>query len=285
MVTVAVETIQGSIGEEFAGSSPDGAMSLWWLGQAGFAIRVGNSRVLIDPYLSDSLAAKYAGKDFSHTRLMPTPLSVEQLPPLAAVLCSHAHGDHMDPATLPAIAASQPACRFIVPAAEASQASQRGVPADRMLAVNAGDSVDLGGLAVHVVPAAHEELKVNARGEHHFLGFILRGAGVSVYHSGDTIPFAGQADLLAANGVDVALLPVNGRDEDRTRRGVIGNMTLQEAADLCRSGGVGVLIPHHFGMFQFNTIAPQDLVRQVAGLDKRLRCLVPDVKHRFTIHP
>jgi L-ascorbate metabolism protein UlaG (beta-lactamase superfamily) len=285
MVTVAVETIQGSIGEEFAEASPDGATTLWWLGQAGFALRVGNCRVLIDPYLSDSLAAKYAGKDFPHTRMMPTPVSTEQLPALAAVLCSHAHSDHMDPGTLPAIAAGQPACRFIVPAAEISLAAERGVPADRMLAVNVGDSVDLGGLAVHVVPAAHEELKVNAKGEHHFLGFILRGAGVSVYHSGDTIPFAGQAGLLAAHGVDVALLPVNGRDEHRTRRGVIGNMTLQEAADLCLAGGVGVLIPHHFGMFEFNTVAPQVLRRQVAGLDQRLRCLVPDVKHRFTLHP
>ena len=35
--------------------------SLYWLGQAGFVLDIGAHRLLIDPYLSDSLAAKYAG--------------------------------------------------------------------------------------------------------------------------------------------------------------------------------------------------------------------------------
>ena len=33
---------------------------LWWLGQSGFLLQWKGKRVLIDPYLSDSLTKKYA---------------------------------------------------------------------------------------------------------------------------------------------------------------------------------------------------------------------------------
>ena len=38
-----------------------------WLGQAGFLIRWREFRLVIDPYLSDSLATKYRGTRFPHT--------------------------------------------------------------------------------------------------------------------------------------------------------------------------------------------------------------------------
>ena len=34
---------------------------LWWLGQSGYMLLWNGKRVLLDPYLSDSLTAKYAG--------------------------------------------------------------------------------------------------------------------------------------------------------------------------------------------------------------------------------
>jgi L-ascorbate metabolism protein UlaG (beta-lactamase superfamily) len=284
MVEVVVEPMERSVAEDFAKDSTDAStMVLWWLGQAGFALRAGRCRLLIDPYLSDSLAGKYAGTEFPHQRMMPPPILADQLPPLDAVLCSHAHSDHMDPGTLPVVAARHPACRFIVPAAEAAVALQRSVPADRMTPVNAGDTVEVVGVEVQVVPAAHEHIKVNAKGEHHHLGFILRYAGVVVYHSGDTLPFDGLADLLRSRGVDVALLPVNGRDEHRTSRGVVGNMTLEEAIELCLNAGIGAMIPHHFGMFEFNTIDPRLLRTRAAELDARLLCVLPDARHRFIV--
>jgi L-ascorbate metabolism protein UlaG (beta-lactamase superfamily) len=284
MVSIAVESMEGCLAEELAGPSPTAwAMTLWWLGQAGFAVRCGDSRLLIDPYLSDFLSRKYAGKEFPHVRMTPAPVSPQELPGLDAVLCSHAHSDHMDPGTLPVVAACHPICRFMAPRAEAAAALERGVPEDRMVAADAGETADLGGMEIHVLPAAHEELKVNGKGEHLYLGFVLRYAGMAVYHSGDTVPFDGLAGLLRAPGVGVALLPVNGRDEYRSRRGVAGNMTLDEAIDLPLNAGIRVLIPHHFGMFEFNTTAPQFLRHRAAQLGARLRCLVPDLQHRFAI--
>ena len=44
-------------------------------------------------------------------------------------------------------------------------------------------------------------------------------------------------------GVEVALLPINGRDEEREARGIVGNMDAVEAVELALAIGASVLAP------------------------------------------
>jgi L-ascorbate metabolism protein UlaG (beta-lactamase superfamily) len=260
-----------------------GSMALAWLGQAGFALRFDALRLLVDPYLSDSLARKYRGTRYDHARLMPAPIRPDEITDLDFVLCSHRHSDHMDPGSLPALAANNPRCRFVAPAAERAAATAAGIPPDRAEWVNASQAVALAtDAALHLTPAAHEEFKINERGEHHFLGFILRLGKVVLYHSGDTVPFAGQLDAVRNHSTAVALLPVNGRDEIRKSHGVPGNMTFEEALALCLAAGVKWLIPHHFGMFDFNTVDRRELEMKAAA-SQMVRCLVPSVNDWYAI--
>lgn len=235
-----------------------------WLGQAGFAVRGGGQLLLIDSYLSDHLAIKYRGTDKPHVRLMPPPWRADELRGLTAVLCTHRHGDHMDPVALPVLAQKNPHCRFIVPRAEWVNAP---VPATGM---NAEETLQLDGVAITAIASAHEELKVNDHGEHHFLGYIVRVAGKTIYHSGDCVLYAGLSERLAREKIDVALLPVNGRG-----KGVPGNFTFDEAVALCRAADIARLVPHHFSMFAFNTIPVADLEQQAAETRHPPRVLVP----------
>ena len=153
-----------------------------------------------------------------------------------------------------------------------------GIPRERIELVNASQTMKLAGEAeLHILPAAHEEFETNERGEHHFLGFILRLGNIVLYHSGDTVPFAGQREALKTHSVRVALLPVNGRDEIRRSNGIAGNMTIAEALDLCVAAGVEWMIPHHFGMFDFNTVDQPELERQAAAA-KVVKCVLPRIE-------
>jgi len=257
---------------------PGGTIALAWLGQAGFALRTPGALLLIDPYLSDSLAVKYRGREFPHRRMMPVPVEPEALNAVAWVLCTHGHGDHMDPGTLPAIASASPRCRFLVPRAEIARAEQIGLPKTRTFGVGAGERRPLGArIEALAVAAAHETIDTDDRGHSRYLGFVLRIGPLAIYHSGDTVPYDGLAERIGAAGIDLALLPVNGRDEHRRSRGVLGNMTFDEAAELCRAAGVPWMLAHHFGMFDFNTVAPDELRRRAAGLPAPPRCIVPDL--------
>ncbi|XTZ14093.1 MBL fold metallo-hydrolase [Micromonospora echinospora] len=232
-----------------------------WLGQAGFWLTAtgsdGDAHLLVDPYLSDSLARKYAGTTFPHVRMLPAPVAPADLPPLRAVLCSHAHTDHMDPDTLTPLMAAQPDLRLACPRAVLDEAQRRSrATLSRIDALADGDRIDYGPFTVTAVPAAHEERVRDGNGDDHFLGYVVEAGGVRVYHSGDCAPWEGQAERLATLAVDVALLPVNGRDAHRLAHGVPGNFDFAEAVDLCARAGIDTLVPHHWGMFAFNTVDP-----------------------------
>lgn len=258
MSALAVHPFSRPLAQELARPQTSG-VSLFWLGQAGFAIRMPAGLTLIDPYLSDSLAEKYRGKAFSHERMMPPPVTVDELGRVDVVLVTHHHTDHMDPETLAPIARSNPGCRFVVPRASIDEAERRiAVGADRLIAIDAGESVaPLPGCTVTATRAAHETLERSAAGHHRFLGYVVDAGGARLYHSGDTVPFEGQVSEVAALGPELALLPVNGRRKELSDAGIAGNLTLTEACDLSAQIGASDLIAHHYGMFAFNTLEPE----------------------------
>lgn len=267
-----------------AEAGPD-EVTLWWLGQAGFALRHRDRLILIDPYLSDTLAEKYRGKLFPHRRTHPAPVAPEAIRGAGAVLCTHGHTDHMDPGTIRALLPHNDP-RFVVPRAERARALERGVPATRLTGTNAGERVELeGGITVEAVPAAHERLDQDGNGDHRFLGYVLTIGGVRIYHSGDCVPYDGQPELLRALRPDVALLPVNGRDRHRADNGVPGNFTVREAAELCEAAGIPHLLCHHFGLFDFNTVDPEDTRDHLRRRTTPLTWTVPRVGDAHILTP
>jgi len=253
-----------------------GGCLLSWLGQAGFVIRDARLALVIDAYLSDSLAKKYRNSTFPHIRLMPAPIAPERLAPIGVVLCTHAHTDHMDPETVSVLAERNPHARFVVPRACRETALARGIPGDRVITVNAGERVQVASeLAVRALASAHEELLTDERGNHQYLGYVMEFGDAVIYHSGDCVPYPGIADQLAELTIDLAILPVNGRDDHRRRNGVPGNFTFSEAASLCVRAGIRSMIPCHFGMFDFNTLDESILDQQIANVSELLQCIRP----------
>jgi L-ascorbate metabolism protein UlaG (beta-lactamase superfamily) len=125
--------------------------------------------------------------------------------------------------------------------------------------IDAGLSVELpGGWRVDAIPAAHETVEFDVQGQCQWLGYVITTPSASrIYHSGDCIPYEGLAEKLQQLRPDLALLPVNGRDEERSGHGVPGNFHLHEAVELCRVARIPSCLAHHHGMFAFNTVEPQ----------------------------
>jgi len=240
-------------------------------------------KIIIDPYLSNSLAKKYQGTIFPHKRMMPIPIDVDELPEPDIVLLTHAHSDHMDEETIGPLANRFSSLEFIVPQAVIHTAKERIGAQHNIQGVNAHDIVELSAKChLTVFPAAHETFEKTSANEYPYLGYGISTADVRLYHSGDTVPFPGLVDLLTDFAPDIALLPVNGRDETRRTRGVPGNMTLEEAVDLCQQANIAHCIPHHFGMFSFNTIDVSAIERVAAATDApRIICPKPHYGYRI----
>jgi L-ascorbate 6-phosphate lactonase len=235
-----------------ADQPPAGAIALWWLGQASFVLKGAGIVIYIDPYLAAS----------SH-RLSPPPFGPDAVTNADLVLLTHDHGDHVDPRSLPGIAAASPRARFVAPRPILERVGALVGGNDRMIPAVADEALalDLGGTRVEVlpVPAKHEEFDRVESG-YPYLGYSIRLGGVCVHHSGDTIPYEGQVERVAAHRVDVALLPINGRDFYRTRSGTIGNFDYREAGEFATQIKASVVIPIHYGMFRGNTVPPGHFV-------------------------
>jgi L-ascorbate metabolism protein UlaG (beta-lactamase superfamily) len=261
----------GPLAERLRGAPADG-VRLYWLGQAGFVIEAAGRRLVIDPYLSDTLAAKYAATAYSHVRMAPPPVDPDGLGAVDFVLSTHHHTDHMDPGALAPLARRLPSLRFGVPAAALALARERtAVDTSRLIGFDAGDAFALeAGVSVRAVRAAHETLERDEQGQCRFLGYVIETPGARIYHSGDCAPFDGLVEEVAALRPDIALLPVNGRSAALRQAGFAGNFTLEEALRLCRDMGAPNLICHHYGMFAFNTVDPSTIDAAAAAAGFRV---------------
>jgi L-ascorbate metabolism protein UlaG (beta-lactamase superfamily) len=250
-------------------------LALWWLGQAGFLLRFRNMTIVIDAYLSDTLAMKYKGQVYPHRRMMQPPIAMDDLTGIDYCMSSHSHSDHMDPGLIPVLRDNNPGCRFIVPEAARKIGLERGVPAGSLIGVDAGGEMSLGdGITVSFIPSAHETLSQDSNGHHFFLGFVFRFDGLSLYHPGDCLPYPGLDDRLEPYDIDLALMPVNGRKEELSRRGIPGNFDFVQARDLVNRHDIRYMIPHHYGMFNFNTLARDKLERMISE-SAAAECIFP----------
>ena len=93
-----------------------------------------------------------------------------------------------------------------------------------------------------------------------------------MYHAGDTIVTDALREALDPLGIDVALLPINGRDVEREARGIVGNMGAAEAVELAVAIGSSTLVPYHWDGFAGNTVSPGATADLAAG---RLHVVVP----------
>ena len=232
----------------------DGRFRLWWLGQSGFLLAWKDSFALLDPYLSDSLTKKYSGTAQPHIRITERVVDPAALNFIDVTTSSHGHTDHQDPETLRALVQANPGMPLVVPAATATLCRERvGLAESRLTPADEGMTRDIGTFTITAIASAHESLAYDEKGACKFLGYVLRFGGWTIYHAGDTIDYPVLAEKLAGFGVDVALLPINGRG-----RGVPGNLSAAEAAHLARRMGARVAIPCHYDMFEFNTGDPAE---------------------------
>jgi len=244
---------------------------LWWLGQSGFLIQWQGRHLLFDPYLSDSLTEKYAATSKPHVRMTELAVAPERLDFLDVVTSSHNHTDHLDALTLKPMLAANPHAAFVIPEANRAFVADRvGCAPDWPLGLNDGETTEIDGLLFTAIASAHDELETDEVGRHKFLGFVVRFGDCAVYHSGDTRLYDGLAEKLKPHAVDVALLPINGWAPERH---VAGNLSGREAAQLGKDIGAGMVIPHHFEMFEFNTASPDEFVSECTRLDQPHRVL------------
>ena len=233
-------------------------LRLWWLGQSGFVVRCGGSTLALDPYLSDSLTAKYAATDKPHVRMTERVVAPEKITGVDVLTSSHQHTDHLDAETLVPLLRANPNARLVIPEAHRAVVAQRlGRDPRDAAGLEDGASLKVARWEIHGIAAAHNDLERDHAGHCKYLGYVVRRGAWTLYHSGDTLLYPALVEKLRRFApIDVALLPINGNKPERR---VAGNLDGREAARLAHDIGARWVVPCHYEMFEFNTADPREL--------------------------
>ncbi|GAC1331426.1 MAG: MBL fold metallo-hydrolase [Chloroflexota bacterium] len=256
----------------------EGQVALVWLGQSGFAVRMGDVTFLLDPFLSPN-----------PDRIVPPAFSVRNGRGIDALLCTHEHLDHFDAGAVRSIAASSPEAVVIVPRPIVPLVAGLGIDERRIAGAQPGQRIEVRGISVIPLPARHgvdvadaytfgQELSA---GLYRYLGYVVEAGDVRIYHAGDTILYEGMESALRDLHVDVALLPINGRSPERERQNLVGNLNAEEAATLAAAIGADVFVPMHYDMFAANLGHPHEAVDAVVRSHLDVSILVPSLKRPF----
>jgi L-ascorbate metabolism protein UlaG (beta-lactamase superfamily) len=193
-------------------------MDIRFLGHAAFELTDGNTRVLIDPFLTGNPKAAVSADELEPTHIFLT----------------HGHADHFgDTVDI----AKRTAAQVVAIIEIANELQEAGV--ENVSDPNIGGTVDFGNVSVRLTPAWHTSTTPNGT-VNTPAGLVVKMGDTTVYHLGDTALFSDLQLVKARDGqIDVALMCIGGHY----------TMDRLDAVAAAQLVGANTVIPCHYNTF------------------------------------
>ncbi len=223
---------------------PNGVTAAW----------LGHSTVLVNFYgltiLTDPVLGKRAGADtwvgtIGAKRLIAPALRAAQLPPIDLVLLSHAHMDHLDPATLRRLPGKPRAVT-----AHATADLLRGSALKTPEALAWGDQTRIftahGDVNVRAFEVNHWGARWKLDTYRGYNGYVLEREGKKLIFGGDTAACESFRSLRPLGPFDFAIMPIGAYQP-----WVCSHCTPEQAVRMANDAGANYFLPVHFKTFAF----------------------------------
>lgn len=200
-------------------------MKITYLGQAGFLFEKNDFKIIIDPYLSDSVV-KVNPRNY---RRVPVDESFLKVKP-DLMIFTHNHLDHYDPETVPHYIGEDTKVTVLAPASVWNEVRKLG-GVNNYVEFNRHTTWTEQGISFTAVKAEHSD--------HDAIGVIIDDGDEKYYITGDTLY---NEDIFTDLPADIfaVFLPVNG---------VGNNMNMVDAARFAERVNAKWTVPVHVGMF------------------------------------
>ena len=252
---------------------PAGGLRVTWLGHATALVELEGRRVLFDPVWSDRVSPSQA---VGPRRLHPMPMSLDELPPLDAVVISHDHYDHLDMRTIRRLAARR-RVPFVMPLGVGAHLERWGIPPDLIIELDWEERASIAGLELIATAARHFSGR-RRPGENTTLwaSWVVAGSNRRVFYTGDSGFFDDYAKIGAAHGpFDLTLIQVGAYSPHWPDI----HMTPEEGVATHLAVRGGLLIPVHWATFNLSLHSWSEPVERVladaAKHDARVAVPIP----------
>ncbi len=239
-----------------------GQLGVTFIGHSSFFLQVGGKNILVDP--------NFARWIFVLKRLRRPGLRLRDLPPIDAVLVSHAHFDHLHRPSLRAIARltrwhSGKRPQIIVPRHIRDLVSDLGF--GKITELDWWESCRMGSLEITHTPARHWGARIVRDMHRGYGGYVLRSGEHSIYHAGDTAYFDGFHEIGERLKPKLALLPI-GAYHPASYRNV--HTSPEDAVQAFVDLGARWMVPMHYGTFRLSYEPVEEPVERLKKEARRL---------------
>lgn len=208
-------------------------VKITFIGHSCFAIKSGEHRILIDPFLSGNPAAKASADDKQAD----------------FVLISHGHGDHLGDAI---DIAKKNNATVISNFEICTYCGSQGVAKAHPLHIGGGHDFPFGYSKLTI---AHHGSTLGDKLQYggNPAGFIIRTGGKTIYHAGDTGLFLDMKLIGEMNDIDLAMVPIGGNF----------TMDIPDAVKAVEFLKPKKAIPMHYNTFDLLSCDPYDFVKGI----------------------
>jgi len=251
----------------------DDRLTVAWLGHATVLVNFYGTWLLTDPALRPRVGLHFAGLTVGPRRLVAPALDARELPPLDAVLISHAHMDHCDTGTLRRLPRRT---RAVVQEGNLDLV-RRFARTDEL---GWGESVEVNGARVEAVEVNHWGARRLTDKHRGYGGFLVEKRGRALVFGGDTAYTRAFASLKRRTKVDLAILPVGAYDPY-----IYAHANPEQSWAMAREMGADYILPMHHSTFRLSREpAHEPIARLLAAAGReRWRVALTEIGQTWTL--
>lgn len=252
--------------------------AIYRLGHSSLLLASNGEFWLIDPVFSDRASPmQWAGPQRFH----PTPIELAQLPPIKGVIISHDHYDHLDKASIEALA--DKVDYFITPLGVGDRMRDWGVADNKIKQLDWWQHVDLGQLKLTATPAQHFSGRgMTDANQTLWASWVIKTADKNIFFSGDTGYFDGFKQIGEKLGpFDLTLMENGAYNQEWADIHMSPEQTIQAHLDVQGKA----ILPIHNGTFDLAMHPWYEPFEEVSELAqaKGIQVVTPEVGIRVSL--
>jgi len=248
------------------------------LGHSSHLLKLRGKWWLIDPVFGQRASpVSWAGPKRFH----PSPVALEDVPPIEGLILSHDHYDHLDVPTIEAL--KDRVQRYYVPLGVGKRLRDFGVAADRIEEFDWWQERQVGDVHLTAAPAQHfSGRSLSDRNKTLWASWVIRSGGERIFYSGDTGYFPGFKEIGKRLGsIDIALMENGAYDSYWSAIHMSPEETVQAFQDL----GARTLYLVHNSTFDLAFHPWREPLERVAALAQQrgISLATPEIGEVLTI--
>lgn len=228
-------------------------LSVAYVGHASVLVDFGGIRILTDPAFFDRIGMTIGPLTVGPKRVVASALRPEELPPLDAIVVSHAHLDSLD---LPSLGRLTATPLLVLP--ERTKDIVAGLDFPRIVELGWGSHVDVGGVDIEAIEVNHWGKRWPWERWRGYNGYVLSRGGMRVLFASDTAYTPALGAAARERGVSVAIIGNGAYDP-----WITNHADPEQVWRMFEESGADYLVPVHWDTFRLGKEPLGDAMRRL----------------------